>query len=155
MPSLPLTPEAMRQGYAASLMVSPRYNWIYSDNSREQLIGRGRDAYTGDAPPEHVVVDLALHAKGDPSPRSAPRFSQRLRLRPIITVRRVQIGRLGVGHLPCLVRDDQQRLAFLELKIYDTQQAGRIWRFARIVCRNGYHVLPRHKWIGSFRYPFR
>jgi hypothetical protein len=38
--------EEFRQGLAGSLMVSRRYNWIYSHNSREQLIGRGLDVYS-------------------------------------------------------------------------------------------------------------
>jgi len=45
--------EDLRQGYAASLMVSSRYNWIYSHNCREQLIGRGRDKFKG----EHDLND--------------------------------------------------------------------------------------------------
>lgn len=40
-----LTVEELRQGYAASLMVSRRYNWIYSHNSREQLLGRKLEVY--------------------------------------------------------------------------------------------------------------
>ena len=40
--------DAFRQGYAASLMMSPRYNWIYSHNCREQLIGRELDKHTGE-----------------------------------------------------------------------------------------------------------
>jgi hypothetical protein len=35
-----------RQGIAASLMLSRRYNWIYSHNSREQLLGRELGVYT-------------------------------------------------------------------------------------------------------------
>ncbi|NIA13989.1 MAG: hypothetical protein GWP08_07905 [Nitrospiraceae bacterium] len=46
-PGMPL--EEFRQGYAASLMASARYNWIYSHNCREQLIGRGLDQYKGEA----------------------------------------------------------------------------------------------------------
>ena len=46
-PGMPL--EEFRQGYAASLMASSRYNWIYSHNCREQLIGRGLDQYKGEA----------------------------------------------------------------------------------------------------------
>lgn len=38
--------EEFRQGLAGSLMVSRRYNWIYSHNSREQLLGRKLDVYT-------------------------------------------------------------------------------------------------------------
>jgi hypothetical protein len=37
--------EEFRQGIAASLMVSRRYNWIYSHNSREQLLGRHLEVY--------------------------------------------------------------------------------------------------------------
>ncbi len=46
-PGMPL--DEFRQAYAASLMASRRYNWIYSHNCREQLIGRGLDQYEGDA----------------------------------------------------------------------------------------------------------
>jgi hypothetical protein len=46
-PGMPL--KEFRQGYAASLMLSSKYNWIYSHNCREQLIGRGLDKYKGDA----------------------------------------------------------------------------------------------------------
>jgi hypothetical protein len=38
--------EEFRQGMAASRMISRRYNWIYSHNSREQLLGRKLDVYT-------------------------------------------------------------------------------------------------------------
>jgi len=41
--------DAFRQGIAGSLMMSRRYNWLYSHQSREQLIGRELDAYKGDA----------------------------------------------------------------------------------------------------------
>jgi len=41
--------EDFRQGIAAALMLSKKYNWIYSHNCREQLIGRDLDKYTGDA----------------------------------------------------------------------------------------------------------
>lgn len=46
-PGMPL--DEFRQGYGASLMISPRYNWIYSHNCRAQLIGRDLDKYTGSA----------------------------------------------------------------------------------------------------------
>lgn len=45
-----LTVEQYRQGYAASLMVSQRYNWIYSHNCRELLINRNAGNYTGEEP---------------------------------------------------------------------------------------------------------
>ncbi|PYI80528.1 MAG: hypothetical protein DME26_21450, partial [Verrucomicrobia bacterium] len=41
-----MTPEELRQGIAGSLMVSRRYNWIYSHNCREQLLGRKLEVYT-------------------------------------------------------------------------------------------------------------
>jgi hypothetical protein len=43
-PGLPV--EEFRQGLAGSLMASRRYNWIYSHNSREQLLGRKLEVYT-------------------------------------------------------------------------------------------------------------
>lgn len=57
-PGMPL--DEFRQGYAASLMASGRYNWIYSHNCREQLIGRGLDKYTG---PEDLQAYLDVIAK--------------------------------------------------------------------------------------------
>lgn len=47
-PGMPL--EDLRQGLAAAQMISPKYDWIYSHNCYEQLIGRGRDQFTGEAP---------------------------------------------------------------------------------------------------------
>lgn len=44
-----MTLEEFRQAFAASLMMSPRYNWIYSHNCRELLIGRALDRYSGQA----------------------------------------------------------------------------------------------------------
>ena len=45
-----VTPVGLTSGVVSlSLMTSSRYNWIYSHNCREQLIGRGLDKYTGDA----------------------------------------------------------------------------------------------------------
>lgn len=46
-PGMPL--EEFRQAFAASLMISRRYNWLYSHNCREQLIGRDLDKYAGEA----------------------------------------------------------------------------------------------------------
>lgn len=45
-PGIPLA--QLRQGLAATLMVSPRYHWIYGSYTQEQLIGRQLDKYTGD-----------------------------------------------------------------------------------------------------------
>ena len=50
-----MTYEQFRQGYAASLMASPRYNWLYSHNCREQLLGRNLEDYTGDVDLEHYL----------------------------------------------------------------------------------------------------
>jgi len=57
-----LTVEQFRQGYAASLMVSRRYNWIYSHNSRPQLMGRDVDQYSGDAPLQTYLDMMAEKA---------------------------------------------------------------------------------------------
>jgi hypothetical protein len=43
-PGMPL--DELRQGMAASLMVSRRYNWVYSHNCRDQLLGRKLEVYT-------------------------------------------------------------------------------------------------------------
>lgn len=41
------TPAELRQSWAGSLMVSPRYNWIYVDRYGENHLGRGLDNYAG------------------------------------------------------------------------------------------------------------
>jgi hypothetical protein len=38
----------LKQGLAATLMTSPRYNWIYGSYTQEQLIGRNLEKYEGD-----------------------------------------------------------------------------------------------------------
>jgi hypothetical protein len=53
-PGIPLA--ELRQGLAATLMVSPRYSWIYGSYTQEQLIGRELDKYTG-------AEDIDAHLK--------------------------------------------------------------------------------------------
>ncbi len=58
-----LTLEQLRQGVAASLMVSSRYNWLYSHNSREQMLGRKLDVYTNGldvAPYLKIIADRQI-----------------------------------------------------------------------------------------------
>lgn len=40
-------PGQLRECWAGSLMLSPRYNWIYADRYAEQHIGRNREAFPG------------------------------------------------------------------------------------------------------------
>jgi len=51
--------DEFRQGFAASLVLSSRYNWVYSHNCREQLIGRDLDKYTGEADLEAYLRVIA------------------------------------------------------------------------------------------------
>lgn len=52
-PGIPLA--QLEQGLAGTLMVSPRYNWIYGSYTQRQLIGRDLDKYTG---PENIQAHL-------------------------------------------------------------------------------------------------
>jgi len=55
--------DEFRQAFAASLMMSRRYNWIYSHNSREQLLGRKLDVYTNGVdilPYLHVIASRQI-----------------------------------------------------------------------------------------------
>ncbi len=45
----------LEQNLAATLMVSPRYNWVYGSYTQRQLIGRDLDKYTG---PENIQAHL-------------------------------------------------------------------------------------------------
>jgi hypothetical protein len=53
-----MSDEGLRQGYAASLMTSSRYNWVYGHNSIPQILGRGHDAYTGERDLERYLQPL-------------------------------------------------------------------------------------------------
>jgi hypothetical protein len=53
--------EEFRQGLASSLMVSRRYNWIYSHNSREQLLGRKLEVYTNGFDLSPYLAAMAEH----------------------------------------------------------------------------------------------
>lgn len=44
------TPEEFRQAVAASLMAGARYNWIYSHDAYETMLGRANKTYPGQAP---------------------------------------------------------------------------------------------------------
>ncbi len=64
-----LSLEEFRQGLAGSLMVSRRYNWIYSHNSREQLLGRKLEVYTN-----HVDVHPYLAAMAERQVITVPKY---------------------------------------------------------------------------------
>ena len=68
-PGMPL--DEFRQGYAASLMASRRYNWIYSHNARELIIGRALDKYTGKAD-----IKAYLKALADKEIVTSPKYVQ-------------------------------------------------------------------------------
>ncbi len=59
-PGMPL--EEFRQGYAAALMAGRRYNWIYSHNCYEQLLGRKLDLYAGPANLQDYLEVIARRA---------------------------------------------------------------------------------------------
>lgn len=58
-----MTLDAFKQGMAGSLMLGRRYNWVYSHNSYEQLIGRQLDACKNPAEIKaylQVIADRAI-----------------------------------------------------------------------------------------------
>jgi len=54
-----LSHEEFRQGFGASLMASRRYNWIYSHQSAEKLIGRGLEDFSEGTKPEIYLEIMA------------------------------------------------------------------------------------------------
>jgi hypothetical protein len=52
----------LKQGLAATLMTSPKYNWVYGSYTQEQLIGRDLEKYEGD---EDIHAHLEALAKQD------------------------------------------------------------------------------------------
>ena len=86
-----------RQGLAATLMTSPRYNWIYGSYTQQQLIGRDLDKYTED---EDIEAHLRMLAKKEVvTDEKYVRLAQALR--------RKELGdysdELGFAFVPCLL----------------------------------------------------
>lgn len=50
------TPEEFRQAYAASLMVSRRYNWVYTHDASDAMLGRSDKGYPGQAVADYLPV---------------------------------------------------------------------------------------------------
>jgi hypothetical protein len=106
-----ITVEEFRQAYAASLMMSPRYNWIYSHNCRPLMIGRKDDEYSGEAPLQdyldiirarEIVTDKKyIGLAKDLRAMRLRDYSHKLGMRPTPTLvsprNRVEIGRLPVS----------------------------------------------------------
>jgi len=67
MPGMPL--EEWRQAYAASLMMSRKYTWIYSGNCREMLVGRAKDKY-----PPNVDIPAYLKVMVDREIVTTPKY---------------------------------------------------------------------------------
>lgn len=74
--------EEFRQGIAGTLMVSRRYNWIYSHNAREQMLGRHLEVYTNgvDILP-YVKLMVERQVVTDPKYVSLAKEIRELRLR--------------------------------------------------------------------------
>jgi len=115
----------LRQGIAASLMLSPKYNWIYSHNCRNLLIGRDLDKYTGTADLNaylKVIADreIVLDAKyvkiaADLRTMTLRDYSRELGLRPTISF---------VGPA------DEPRLMLVPAKTVNLSEAEKIWTLA-------------------------
>lgn len=115
----------LRQGIAASLMLSPKYNWIYSHNCRNILIGRDLEKYTGEADLNaylKVIADreIVLDAKyvkiaADLRTMILRDYSKELGLRPTISF---------VGPA------DEPRLMLVPAKTVNLSEAEKIWTLA-------------------------
>ena len=76
------TPDAFRQAYAASLMAGSRYNWIYSHDAREKMLGRDTRPLEGQAPiTEYMPIIQAREVITDPAYVSAARDIRKMVLR--------------------------------------------------------------------------
>ncbi len=118
-----LTVEQFRQGYAASLMVSRRYNWIYSHNSRPQLIGRDVDQYSGEAPLQDYLDIMAEKAIV-----TTPKYLNLAQELRGMTVRDYS-GDLGL--VPAVLiagPDDIPKLSLVEQDQYNAQDIERGWK---------------------------
>jgi hypothetical protein len=115
----------LRQGIAASLMLSPKYNWIYSHNCRNVLIGRDLHKYTGDADLKAYLKVLAdrevvLDAK-------YVKIAQDLRAMKL----RDYAAELGVRPVISFVGpDDTPRLTLMPAKLVNQPEVENTWALA-------------------------
>ncbi len=117
--------EAFRQGYAATLMAARRYNWIYSHNSREQLLGRHLDAYKGKAD-LRAYLDVIQRREVVTDPKWVKLARQLRDLR-----KRDYSRELGLLPVPVLRGpEDAPHLLLAEVGHYDRSTLQTMWQFA-------------------------
>ena len=117
--------EAFRQGYAATLMAGRRYNWIYSHNSREQLLGRNLDVYKGQ-PGLGAYVEVIRRREIVTDPKWIKLAKQLRDLRE-----RDYSQELGLRPVPVLRGpEDTPQLQLAEARSYDPSALSAMWRFA-------------------------
>jgi hypothetical protein len=86
----------VQQGLAATLMTSPRYNWIYGSYTQRQLIGQDLDKYTEG---EDIEAHLRMLARKEiVTDAKYVRLAQELRQKKI----RDYSADLGLSFAPCL-----------------------------------------------------
>ncbi len=139
-----LTVEAFRQGYAANLMTSRRYNWIYSHNSREQLLGRKLDEYKGEADLRaYLEIIRRREIVTNPDYVRLARELRELKLRDYSR-------ELGVVPLPLLHGpSDVPKLRLVEAGRYDPATQRQLWEFAKRYMRG--EVLDLGAELGTVR----
>lgn len=123
-PGMPL--DAFRQGYAASLMASARYNWIYSHQSAVQLLGRELDKYTGDADlPAYLDIIRAREVATDPQYVALAEDLRSLKLRDYSP-------ELGVIPVPSFVGPtDVPKIELVPADQYAADTRERMWTVAQ------------------------
>ncbi|MBN2307929.1 MAG: hypothetical protein JXR94_03100 [Candidatus Hydrogenedentes bacterium] len=136
-PGMPI--EEFRQAYAASLMSSRRYNWIYSHNCREQLIGRELDKYSGEPGLEaYLEVIAAREIVVTPRYVELAKELRALRLRDYAS---------DLGVRPCVSfagPRDVPSVRLGEAALLDAAEAGKHWAAALDYHRGGVLNLREH-----------
>ena len=120
-----LTVEQYRQGYAASLMVSTRYNWLYSHNCRDLLIGRNTDKYTGEEPLQaylDVLTNKAMVATAPYPALAADLRAKKLRDYSDALERMAFVGFVGPNDVP--------RIEVTPAGLWDRDELERCWELA-------------------------
>lgn len=152
-PGMPL--EELRQAYAASLMMSSKYNWIYSHNCYQQLAGRELDKYNGKEDlPAYLHVFVERQVVTTPKYLDLAKELRSLRLRDYSDDLGVRpfVGFAGPDDIPAV--------RLMPKEFCDTRELDMAWELATeyfvgkdVNISGQFHTQPHWMIIGPFPSP--
>ena len=134
--------DQFRQAIAGSLMMSPRYSWIYGSRCISQLLGRDLDEYDG---PEDLQAHLQIIAdKEMVIDRKYVELAKRLRAKE----RADYSAELGLKIVPQVHGPrDEVRVAFLAKPTMNDQELEKVWDLA--IAQYSGEIVDWHREYGT------